>query len=93
MNGGTGSAFKRAIISGMEIAAGEYGYDLPYFRRMLEAEAVDVLQADATRCGGITFAEALNLHLEAGELTSEERAWTEELRREKYAADEWTYRL
>jgi L-alanine-DL-glutamate epimerase-like enolase superfamily enzyme len=39
---------------GMEVAAGEYGYDLCYFRRMLEAEAVDVLQADATRCGGIT---------------------------------------
>jgi len=39
---------------GMAIAAGEYGYDLPYFRRMLEAGAVDVLQADATRCGGIT---------------------------------------
>jgi len=40
--------------SGMDIAAGEYGYDLWYFRRMLEAEAVDVLQADATRCAGIT---------------------------------------
>jgi L-alanine-DL-glutamate epimerase-like enolase superfamily enzyme len=39
---------------GMDIAAGEYGYDIYYFRRMLEAEAVDVLQADATRCGGIT---------------------------------------
>lgn len=39
---------------GMAISAGEYGYDLPYFRRMLEAQAVDVLQADATRCGGIT---------------------------------------
>lgn len=38
----------------MEIAAGEYGYDHFYFRRMLEAGAVDVLQADATRCGGIT---------------------------------------
>lgn len=38
----------------MEIAAGEYGYDLWYFRRMLEAGAVDVLQADATRCAGIT---------------------------------------
>jgi L-alanine-DL-glutamate epimerase-like enolase superfamily enzyme len=38
----------------MEIAAGEYGYDPFYFRRMLEAGAVDVLQADATRCGGIT---------------------------------------
>jgi L-alanine-DL-glutamate epimerase-like enolase superfamily enzyme len=39
---------------GMDIAAGEYGYDLPYFRRMLEAGAVDVLQADATRCAGFT---------------------------------------
>ncbi len=40
--------------AGMDIAAGEYSYDLWYFRRMLEAEAVDVLQADATRCAGIT---------------------------------------
>ena len=40
--------------AGMEIAAGEYGDDAPYFRRMLEAGAVDVLQADVTRCGGIT---------------------------------------
>lgn len=40
--------------AGMRIAAGEYGYDSFYFRRMLEAEAVDVLQADATRCLGIT---------------------------------------
>lgn len=40
--------------SGVEIAAGEYGYDPWYFRRMLEAQAVDVLQADATRCLGIT---------------------------------------
>jgi L-alanine-DL-glutamate epimerase-like enolase superfamily enzyme len=40
--------------TGMEIAAGEYGYDTFYFRRMLDAQAVDVLQADATRCGGIT---------------------------------------
>lgn len=40
--------------AGMRIAAGEYGYDLWYFRHMLEAEAVDVLQADATRCAGIT---------------------------------------
>lgn len=38
----------------MEIAAGEYGYDSWYFRSMLEAEAVDILQADATRCGGFT---------------------------------------
>jgi L-alanine-DL-glutamate epimerase-like enolase superfamily enzyme len=38
----------------MRIAAGEYGYHIDYFRRMLEAGAVDVLQADATRCGGFT---------------------------------------
>ena len=38
----------------MEIAAGEYGYDLNYFREMLAAEAVDCLQADATRCAGIS---------------------------------------
>ena len=38
----------------MAIAAGEYGYDALYFRRMLPAEAVDVQQADATRCAGIT---------------------------------------
>jgi L-alanine-DL-glutamate epimerase-like enolase superfamily enzyme len=40
--------------AGMDIAAGEYGYDLYYFRRMLDAGAVGVLQADATRCAGIT---------------------------------------
>src|SRR5581483_2200195 len=56
----------------MEIAAGEYGYDPFYFRRMAEAGAVDVLQADATRCGGITgflkaaaIADAFSLPLSA----------------------------
>jgi L-alanine-DL-glutamate epimerase-like enolase superfamily enzyme len=54
---------------GMDIAAGEYGYDPYYFRRMLDAGAVDVLQADATRCLGITgFLRAAGLadayHLE-----------------------------
>jgi L-alanine-DL-glutamate epimerase-like enolase superfamily enzyme len=38
----------------MEIAAGEYGYTSDYFRRMLQAGAVDVQQADITRCGGVT---------------------------------------
>lgn len=37
-----------------DVAAGEYGYDLPYFSRMVNANAVDCLQIDATRCGGIT---------------------------------------
>jgi len=40
--------------TGMRIAAGEYGHDGWYFRRMLQAGAVDVLQADATRCLGIS---------------------------------------
>jgi L-alanine-DL-glutamate epimerase-like enolase superfamily enzyme len=35
-----------------EVTAGEYGFDLPYFRHMVDA--VDCLQADVTRCGGIT---------------------------------------
>lgn len=39
---------------GMSISAGEYGYDVVYFRKMLEAGAVDTLQADVTRCLGIT---------------------------------------
>lgn len=39
---------------GMDIAAGEYGYDVVYFKRMLDAGAVDVQQADATRCAGIS---------------------------------------
>jgi L-alanine-DL-glutamate epimerase-like enolase superfamily enzyme len=38
----------------MEIAAGEYGYTLDDFRLLLEAGSVDVLQADVSRCGGIT---------------------------------------
>ena len=40
--------------AGMAIAAGEYGYDGWYFRRMLDAGAVDILQADATRALGVT---------------------------------------
>ena len=38
----------------MEVAAGEYAYDLDDVRRMLDAGAVDVQQADASRCGGIS---------------------------------------
>ncbi|SRX95693.1 mandelate racemase/muconate lactonizing protein [Pseudonocardia dioxanivorans] [Mycobacterium shimoidei] len=40
--------------AGMDIAAGEYGYHLPYFHQMLAARAVDCLQADVTRALGIT---------------------------------------
>ena len=37
-----------------DVAAGEYGWDVFYFRRMCAAGAVDCLQADASRCGGLT---------------------------------------
>lgn len=47
-------AFIRRQTPALEIAAGEYGYDRFYFRHMLEAGAVDVLQADVTRCAGVT---------------------------------------
>ena len=39
---------------GMDISVGEYGYAPTDFARILEADAVDVLQADASRCEGIT---------------------------------------
>jgi L-alanine-DL-glutamate epimerase-like enolase superfamily enzyme len=45
---------ERAPIS-MDIAAGEYGYGSRTFERLLAAGAVDVLQADATRCGVTGF--------------------------------------
>ncbi len=38
----------------LDVAAGEYGYDLVYFERMAAAESVDVLQLDVSRCAGIT---------------------------------------
>ena len=41
----------RAATS-IDVAAGEYGYDLAYFARM--GPCIDVLQADASRCAGIT---------------------------------------
>jgi L-alanine-DL-glutamate epimerase-like enolase superfamily enzyme len=54
----------------INIASGEYGYDIFYFKRLLENKAVDILQADATRCGGITgflkvasLSEAFNVPL------------------------------
>ncbi len=44
---------KRVLDStDIDVAAGEYGYDLVYFERMVPA--VDVLQVDASRCAGIT---------------------------------------
>jgi L-alanine-DL-glutamate epimerase-like enolase superfamily enzyme len=40
--------------SGLSIAAGEYAWNLIDLQRMLDAGAVDILQGDVTRCGGIT---------------------------------------
>lgn len=45
---------RERLPPGMQVAAGEYGYTSTYFERMLSAGAVDVLQADATRCAGVS---------------------------------------
>jgi len=47
-------ALRRRVPPPIEVAAGEYAYTTDYVRTMLQAEAVDVQQADVTRCGGIT---------------------------------------
>ncbi|MBO0826524.1 MAG: mandelate racemase [Streptosporangiales bacterium] len=39
---------------GADVTAGEYGYDLHYFARMIESDALDCVQVDVTRCGGFT---------------------------------------
>ena len=50
-----------------DIAAGEYVYVLADARNLVEARAVDCLQADVTRCGGITgFLEVAALAAEHG---------------------------
>lgn len=46
------SQVRHAVLP--DVAAGEYGYDLFYFKRMCDAQAIDCLQIDVTRCGGIT---------------------------------------
>ncbi len=51
----TGLSFVREHLpAAMELAAGEYIYTLDDARRLLQAHSVDVLQADVTRCGGIS---------------------------------------
>ncbi|MHB1536612.1 MAG: enolase C-terminal domain-like protein [Acidimicrobiales bacterium] len=58
--------------TGIDVTAGEYGYDLFYFEAMCRAGAVDCLQADVSRCAGITewlrvaaLAEAHGLEISA----------------------------
>ena len=48
------STLRRGVPPPMEVAAGEYAYTTDYVRTMLQSGAVDVQQADVTRCGGIT---------------------------------------
>ena len=58
----SGMSFVRSILPpGMELSAGEYNYDLLQAREMLESKAVDVLQADATRCGITGFWQVAEL--------------------------------
>jgi L-alanine-DL-glutamate epimerase-like enolase superfamily enzyme len=45
-------AIREATV--VDVAGGEYGYDLAHFGHMCAARAVDVLQADVSRCAGIT---------------------------------------
>ena len=54
--------------AGMDISAGEYGYVLDDFRRMIAADCLDVLQADITRCGGVTGLMAVAALCEAFQL-------------------------
>jgi L-alanine-DL-glutamate epimerase-like enolase superfamily enzyme len=58
--------------AGLDIAAGEYAYVPADFRNLVANGCVDCLQADVTRCGGITgflragaFAAAFDLDLSA----------------------------
>ncbi|TNC04739.1 mandelate racemase [Methylobacterium terricola] len=46
------AAVRAAAPAGLEIAAGEYAYTLDDLQRLIRAGAVDVAQADVTRCGG-----------------------------------------
>jgi L-alanine-DL-glutamate epimerase-like enolase superfamily enzyme len=49
----TGLALLRRTVS-QDVAAGEYSWTLADSARLIDAGAVDCLQLDATRCGGIT---------------------------------------
>jgi L-alanine-DL-glutamate epimerase-like enolase superfamily enzyme len=46
------AAVRRQVLP--DVAAGEYSWSLPDSARLLDAGAVDCLQLDVTRCGGIT---------------------------------------
>lgn len=54
--------------AGMEISVGEYGYAPDTFAAIIAAGAADVLQADATRCEGITGLLGVDSLCEAADL-------------------------
>jgi L-alanine-DL-glutamate epimerase-like enolase superfamily enzyme len=65
-------AVRNRAPAGLEVAAGEYIFTLDDADHLLSHDAVDVLQADVTRCGGITgflkvaaLAEARHLDVSA----------------------------
>ena len=62
------AAVRAAAPAGMEIAAGEYAYTLDDLRGLIEAGAVDVAQADVTRCGGYSGFLAMAALCEAAHL-------------------------
>lgn len=45
---------RERVPAGMDVTAGEYAYVPADFARLLEADCLDVIQADATRCGGVS---------------------------------------
>jgi L-alanine-DL-glutamate epimerase-like enolase superfamily enzyme len=59
------AAIRRQVLP--DVAAGEYSWTLADSARLLAAEAVDCLQADVTRCGGVTgFLQAAALAAASG---------------------------
>jgi L-alanine-DL-glutamate epimerase-like enolase superfamily enzyme len=52
---------RQRVPPGVELTSGEYIFESDRARRIVEAEAVDVLQADATRCGITGFLQAASL--------------------------------
>lgn len=52
---------RQAVPAGVEVSVGEYGFGMDDFRRIIEAQAADVVQADATRCGITGFLQAATL--------------------------------
>jgi len=52
---------RQTVPRGVEISIGEYGFSLDDFRQIVQAQAADVVQADATRCGITGFLQAATL--------------------------------